>query len=101
MMRSSLLSGWNLKFQALLVLLVCVSGTFAQQSSGTLRGRVSDEFGGLIVAATVTVADQNSVEKSELPTPKVTTHFHLCRPDAMPYMPLRPALPLSKTRKSK
>ncbi len=62
-MRSSLLAGWNLKFQALLVLLVCVSGTFAQQSSGTLRGRITDEFGGLIVGATVTVADQNGVEK--------------------------------------
>src|SRR6267142_6712642 len=64
MRRSSLLSGWNLKCQALAVLLVCITGTFAQQSSGTLRGRVADEFGGLIVGATVTVADQNGVEKS-------------------------------------
>src|SRR2546423_2153763 len=63
MRRRSLMLGWNLKFQALLVLLVCVNGTFAQQSSGTLRGRITDEFGGLIVGATVTVADQNGVEK--------------------------------------
>ena len=64
MRRSSLLSGWNLKCQAFAVLLVCVSMAVAQQSSATLRGRVTDEFGGLIVGATVTVADQNGVEKS-------------------------------------
>jgi hypothetical protein len=37
---------------------------FAQQSSGTLRGRVADEFGGLIVGATIAVADQNGVQKT-------------------------------------
>src|SRR2546429_2990475 len=64
MRRSSLLSGWSLKCQTFAVLLVCVSMAFAQQSSGTLRGRVTDEFGGLIVGTTVTVGDQNGVEKS-------------------------------------
>ncbi|HVQ39568.1 MAG TPA: carboxypeptidase regulatory-like domain-containing protein, partial [Pyrinomonadaceae bacterium] len=53
---------WSVK--TLAVLLVSVSMAFAQQSSGTLRGRVADEFGGLIVGATVAVADQNGVEKT-------------------------------------
>src|SRR2546425_1783022 len=64
MKRSSLLSGWSLKCQTFAVMLVSVSMAFAQQSSGTLRGRVTDEFGGLIVGTTVTVGDQNGVEKS-------------------------------------
>jgi len=64
MRRPSLLSVWIVKWQAFAMLLACVSIAFAQQSSGTLRGRVADEFGGLIVGATVTVADQNGVEKS-------------------------------------
>jgi hypothetical protein len=59
-----LLSNWGLKSQALAVLFLWGSIAFAQQSSGTLRGRVADEFGGLIVGATVTVADQNGVEKT-------------------------------------
>ena len=63
-MRRSILSTVWMNCQAFAVLLVCVTGAFAQQSSGTLRGRVTDEFGGLIVGATVTVADQNGVEKS-------------------------------------
>ncbi|MDQ1471841.1 MAG: hypothetical protein QOJ99_3321, partial [Bryobacterales bacterium] len=61
---SSWLSKLGVKFHASLVLLLCVSTVVAQQSSGTLRGKVADEFGGLIVGATVTVADQNGVEKT-------------------------------------
>jgi hypothetical protein len=61
---SSLLTMFGVKCHALVVLLVCVSMAVAQQSSGTLRGKVTDEFGGLIVGATVTVADQNGVEKT-------------------------------------
>src|SRR5437763_1463193 len=38
--------------------------TFAQQSSATLRGQVADELGGLVVGATVTVADASGVQKS-------------------------------------
>ncbi|HEX8749053.1 MAG TPA: carboxypeptidase regulatory-like domain-containing protein, partial [Pyrinomonadaceae bacterium] len=34
-----------------------------QQSTATLRGTVADEFGGLIVGATVTVADASGVQK--------------------------------------
>jgi hypothetical protein len=57
MTRSCLLSACG-------VLLVFVSIASAQQSSGTLRGKVADEFGGLIVGATVTVADLKGVEKT-------------------------------------
>jgi hypothetical protein len=60
------LSRWGLNFQAFAILLLCVSIALAQQSSGTLRGRIADEFGGLIVGATVTVADQNGVEKTTM-----------------------------------
>src|SRR5215210_8284193 len=36
----------------------------AQQSMGTLRGNVKDELGGVIIGATVTVADAAGVEKT-------------------------------------
>ncbi|MCA1632047.1 MAG: carboxypeptidase regulatory-like domain-containing protein, partial [Acidobacteria bacterium] len=36
----------------------------AQQSSGTLRGKVSDELGGRVVGAIVTAADASGVEKT-------------------------------------
>ncbi|HEY0004284.1 MAG TPA: carboxypeptidase regulatory-like domain-containing protein [Pyrinomonadaceae bacterium] len=36
----------------------------AQQSLGTLRGQVTDEFGGLIVGASLSVADAAGVEKT-------------------------------------
>ncbi|HEX5708107.1 MAG TPA: carboxypeptidase regulatory-like domain-containing protein [Pyrinomonadaceae bacterium] len=38
---------------------------FARQTaSGTLRGKVSDEFGGVVIGATVTAADASGVEKT-------------------------------------
>ena len=46
------------------LLLIVAAGASAQQSSGTLRGQVADEFGGLIVGATVTVEDSNGVQKT-------------------------------------
>ncbi|HKO97267.1 MAG TPA: carboxypeptidase regulatory-like domain-containing protein [Pyrinomonadaceae bacterium] len=52
---------WSL---AVLLVLTFSLSAQAQQSSGTLRGKVADEFGGLIIGATVTVADQNGVEKT-------------------------------------
>jgi uncharacterized membrane protein YgcG len=55
---------WRMKLAALVTLTFCVFAAHGQQSSGTLRGQVADEFGGLIVGATVTVADQNGVEKT-------------------------------------
>ena len=39
-------------------LVLCLSLTvFAQQQPGSLRGQIADEFGGLIVGATVTLID--------------------------------------------
>lgn len=38
----------------LLILALCTGTVFAQQTNGTIRGQVSDEFGGVIVGATVT-----------------------------------------------
>ncbi|HEV7859143.1 MAG TPA: carboxypeptidase regulatory-like domain-containing protein [Pyrinomonadaceae bacterium] len=46
------------------LLLCSFASVFAQQSSGTLRGQVADEFGGLIIGATVVAADQSGVQKS-------------------------------------
>jgi hypothetical protein len=42
-----------------------VSAAAAQQSAtGTLRGQITDEFGGVIVGATVSVVDPNGTEKT-------------------------------------
>lgn len=41
----------------LLVFALCAGAAFAQQAGASLRGQVSDEFGGVIVGATVTVTD--------------------------------------------
>ena len=46
------------------VLFFNVGGVLAQQSLGTLRGNVKDELGGVIIGATVTVADAAGVEKT-------------------------------------
>src|SRR3954469_4783479 len=62
MMRSFRDLVWS--FVVLASFLCCSSVVFAQQSSATLRGQVADPFGGLVVGATVTVADANGVEKA-------------------------------------
>ncbi|HEX8291023.1 MAG TPA: carboxypeptidase regulatory-like domain-containing protein, partial [Pyrinomonadaceae bacterium] len=41
----------------LLAFALCAGAAFAQQAGASLRGQVSDEFGGVIVGATVTVTD--------------------------------------------
>src|ERR1044072_1073188 len=46
------------------VLFFNICGVVAQQSLGTLRGNVKDELGGVIIGATVTVADAAGVEKT-------------------------------------
>src|SRR5215467_151466 len=46
------------------VFLLCSSTAFAQQGTGGFRGRVSDEFGGVIVGATVTATDANGTIKT-------------------------------------
>ncbi|MDT4896268.1 MAG: hypothetical protein QOH25_1345 [Acidobacteriota bacterium] len=47
-----------------LMLALSVVVSFAQQATGTLRGLVTDEFGGALVGATVTVVSASGVEKS-------------------------------------
>jgi hypothetical protein len=46
------------------MLALCAVASFAQQTTSTLRGQVTDEFGGAVVGATVTVTNQSGVEKS-------------------------------------
>ncbi|HYY41893.1 MAG TPA: carboxypeptidase-like regulatory domain-containing protein, partial [Pyrinomonadaceae bacterium] len=46
-------------------LMLCGAGAGAQQqASGTLRGTVSDQLGGLLVGATITATDANGVERT-------------------------------------
>jgi len=48
----------------LILLLVCSATVFAQTGNGSLKGRVSDEVGGIIVGATVTATDANGKTKT-------------------------------------
>ena len=48
----------------LLIVALCASSAFAQQSTGSLRGLVFDELGGAIVGAAVVAVDANGVEKT-------------------------------------
>src|SRR5258707_11837529 len=50
--------------RSLLMLALCVGTVFAQQPNGTIRGQVADEFGGVIVGATVSAVDSNGVERT-------------------------------------
>jgi len=43
---------------------LCAAGALAQQAGSSLRGQVSDEFGGVIVGATITVTDASGKAKS-------------------------------------
>jgi len=49
---------------ALLLLVFSCSVAFGQQNTGTLRGQVKDQFGGIIPGATVTAVDGAGVEKT-------------------------------------
>src|SRR5688572_29737320 len=48
----------------LLAVALCAGGALAQQAAGTLRGQISDEFGGVIVGATVTLTDVSGKAKT-------------------------------------
>lgn len=48
----------------LLLLALCAIGVSARQATGSLRGQLADEFGGVIVGATVTVTDAAGASKS-------------------------------------
>lgn len=47
-----------------LAFILCAASAFAQQSAGSLHGQVVDEFGGLIIGATVTAVNAGGVEKT-------------------------------------
>ncbi|HEX8503464.1 MAG TPA: carboxypeptidase regulatory-like domain-containing protein [Pyrinomonadaceae bacterium] len=47
-----------------LIFALCAASAAAQQAAGTLRGQVSDEFGGVIVGATVTLTDAAGKSRS-------------------------------------
>src|SRR5215211_45408 len=47
-----------------LMFALCAAGAAAQQAGASLRGQVSDEFGGVIVGASVTVTDASGKAKS-------------------------------------
>ena len=50
--------------RALLILGLCAGVALAQQPKGIIKGQVTDEFGGVIVGATVSAVDPNGAEKT-------------------------------------
>jgi hypothetical protein len=54
--------------RSLVILLLCATATLAQRGTGVLKGQVADEFGGVIVGATVTVIDPNGATKTATTT---------------------------------
>ncbi|PYS22085.1 MAG: TonB-dependent receptor [Acidobacteria bacterium] len=50
--------------RSLIVLLLCATAVLAQRASGILKGQISDEFGGVIVGATVTAIDAGGATKT-------------------------------------
>lgn len=50
--------------RSLMLLLLCAATAFGQRGGGTLKGLVADEFGGVIVNATVTVTDSAGTAKT-------------------------------------
>lgn len=48
----------------LLIITLCAATALAQQTNGSLRGQVLDEFGGAIVGATITAIDAKGTEKT-------------------------------------
>ncbi|MFP5265188.1 MAG: carboxypeptidase regulatory-like domain-containing protein [Blastocatellia bacterium] len=49
---------------ATLALVFCANQVIAQQGTGAFRGQVTDELGGVIIGATITLIDTNNVERS-------------------------------------
>jgi hypothetical protein len=50
--------------RSLLILALCAGIALAQQPTATIKGLVTDEFGGVIVGATVSAIDPNGAEKT-------------------------------------
>ncbi len=55
----------SVRFFALaLIFTLCALDLSAQQSTGNLRGQVTDQLGGIIIGATVTVTDASGTTKT-------------------------------------
>ncbi len=54
--------------RSLVILLLCATAVFAQREAGVLKGQISDEFGSVIVGATVTAIDANGATKTTTTT---------------------------------
>src|ERR1043166_9133792 len=50
--------------RSFLIILLCVTAAVAQRSTGSLKGTVTDVFGGVIVGASVVATDANGVSKT-------------------------------------
>jgi hypothetical protein len=46
------------------ILIACVATSFSQQDNGSIKGTVTDQFGGLIINAEVTVRDRSGKERT-------------------------------------
>jgi hypothetical protein len=55
--------GAGLRSALILVVAACVAASAQQQPAGTLRGTVTDEFGGVVVGATVTLVSEQGGER--------------------------------------
>src|SRR2546422_1820921 len=51
-------------FGAIFLMLTLCAVAFGQQATGTIKGQVSDEFGGVIVGASVVAVDTNGAKKT-------------------------------------
>jgi hypothetical protein len=54
--------------RSLLIVLLCATAALAQRNVGALKGSVTDEFGGVIVGATVVATDANGATKTATTT---------------------------------
>ena len=54
--------------RSLLIVLLCATAALAQRNAGSLKGSVTDEFGGVIVGATVVATDANGATKTATTT---------------------------------
>src|SRR5262245_46543738 len=61
---------------AFALLLMLSFSTVAQQRPGSLTGQVTDELGGLVVGATVTLISSDSVEKTAVTNGEGTYTFN-------------------------
>src|SRR5437667_12299326 len=53
-------------FGAIFLMLTLCAVAFAQQTTGTIKGQISDEFGGVIVGASVVAVDASGTKKTAM-----------------------------------